>query len=267
MPHHDSSELGCRVGARFSNNSIDISVGIVESCLLYFPYTLTAFNHLTTQLGGILLDEMAVVLKGSIVALFLFWECHAFAVTASCGVTSFGVRDTVRSVGLMAKKRRKRKDDEGENSSDAEFNGDDLPDFDIEGEGGDIVITSTRTSSSGESEITDAMMGNRKQLGTINDLLSDRSLEAKFKFEEPDEPLPDLVELAKAKSSGVNVNYSAGGSKRDQQAARKAAAIAANKAEEEEEENFFSKLPFKFGKNESGEDMTAVQVRYTLHSR
>lgn len=216
-------------------------------------------QSLKTQLGGKLPDKMASLLKGSIVALFLFWECHTFAVPASCGVTSFGVQDTVSSLVLMVKKRRKRKDDEGENSSETEFNGNDLPDFDIEGEEGEVVRTSTRVSSTGESEITDAMMGNRKQLGTINDLLSDRSLEAKFKFEEPNEPLPDLVELAKAKSSGANVDYSAGGSKRDQQAARKAAAIAANK---EEEESFLSKLPFKFGKNENGEDMTAVQVRF-----
>jgi hypothetical protein len=114
----------------------------------------------------------------------------------------------------------------------------------------------------GEVEITDAMMGTpQQQLGTINDLLSDRSLEAKFQFEEPDEPLPDLVELAKTKSYGRGESNASEGSKRAQQAARKAAAMAAADIQEQEA-GIFSILKAKLSQDKDGEPLTPVKVGF-----
>lgn len=204
---------------------------------------------------------MAGLIKvGSIVTLLLFQDCNSFVFPKPpVSVNLFGTQKEVGSWVVTAKKRRKRRDG-GEDSSGFEFSGDELPDFDIGGEEGEEVEaqrTSTRTMSA-EGEISDAMMGAQKQLGTINDLLSDRSLESKFKFEEPEEPLPDLVELAKAKASAATAFPGTEVGKRAQQAARKAAAMAAS--EEEKEDGFLSKLIAKLGKDEDGKDLSPVKL-------
>jgi hypothetical protein len=92
---------------------------------------------------------------------------------------------------MAKKKRRKRKD--APSVSSAADAGDDLPDFDL---GDDEEAPVQRQAAiSDPDEITDAMMGSQKPLGSVKDLISDRSLESVFEFDEPDDPLPDLGEL------------------------------------------------------------------------
>jgi hypothetical protein len=207
---------------------------------------------------------MAGLIKTSIVAILLIRECHSFVVPLSQGVTAFRVQKSFDSSALMATKRRKRKETGSTNSAEFDPDGDELPDFYIPGEedvdDAEIARTSARMAAMGEVEITDAMMGTQQQLGTINDLLSDRSLEAKFQFEEPNEPLPDLVELAKSKSYGRGESNSPEGSKRAEQAARKAAAMAAEDIQEQEE-GILSILKAKLSKDKDGEALTPIKVR------
>jgi hypothetical protein len=97
----------------------------------------------------------------------------------------------------MAKKTRRRRKEEEPNtssySSTDNDDDDDLPDFDLgDGEQQD---TPTERRSTKLDEITSAMMGTEKPLTSVKDLITDRSLEKSFIFDEPEDPLPDLTEL------------------------------------------------------------------------
>ena len=60
-------------------------------------------------------------------------------------------------------------------------------------------------------------MGTEKPLGSVKDLIADRSLEKVFQFEEPENPLPDLADLTERQPIGK---------KKARQEARRAAAVA-----------------------------------------
>lgn len=140
----------------------------------------------------------------------------------------------------------------------------DLPDFDLaddaDGEGllngsssSSSTASSSKSISSNPDEITPAMMGTAIQsVGTIDDLLADRSLEQKFQFEgeENAADIPDFVELAARSSTtttpnGGNGEAGAMGKKKQRQAERRAMAIRAREAEEADSNgNPLTNLPF-----------------------
>jgi hypothetical protein len=200
---------------------------------------------------------------------------------------------------LPAKKRRRRRSDSDIGSdSDATAlprsspttsrGGDDLPDFDLDEDDPDAKAVKSSSMSSaaassssssapllGEGEISSAMMGSSDApTKSIRELLSDRSLESKLKFDDVTnddgdaEPLPDLVELQRQKKQQQQFSSSSlqstanvmsvddgegmGSRKKSRQAQRQAAAAA---RQQEEEENSFTnplaKIPFLL--NEKGE--------------
>jgi hypothetical protein len=164
------------------------------------------------------------------------------------------------------RKRRRRKPSPGEDTSDGSPDGaaafdlnnksGELPDFVMD----DEEPAPKKASSTNPDEITSAMMGdaNSKSVRTINELLSDRSLESKFDFDETEEgsKLPDLAVLPQTVGG---VPQSAETNKKK---ARKAAAIAANKEEEEKEESFLSKIPGIIGITDEKGKISGVKVRY-----
>lgn len=162
--------------------------------------------------------------------------CLAFqAVTPPSATTS--VRNTPL---LMAKKKRRRKRKESpssQDSSSSSVGGDDLPDFDIQDDDDDEPEVSMKAPTLRKpinpDEITENMMGTQKPLGSVKDLISDRSLESSFQFEEPDNPLPDLKDLVTPQP----------GKKKARQEARRAAAIA----QEEEESSIVDSVSDALG--------------------
>mmetsp|Transcript_7786 Transcript_7786/g.11175 ORF Transcript_7786/g.11175 Transcript_7786/m.11175 type:complete len:255 (+) Transcript_7786:210-974(+) len=152
----------------------------------------------------------------------LLLSCDAF-VTSSLGKAmvkpSFS-QVTALHMARPKKKRRRKKDSSstddnvGSESPEVEptaqsFSADgELPDFDFDdGSGSDTSSKSSPSASMStslnENKVTDAMMGSSKPMKSMKELLNDRSLESKFEFEEPDDPLPDLVDFrtGKAKES------------------------------------------------------------------
>jgi hypothetical protein len=158
--------------------------------------------------------------------------------------------NTATSTFLVAKrKRRRRKSSDDQDSNDLPdsevSNSGELPDFELDD--GEETPKAKKVNLKPDV-ITPAMMGssNRPER-SINDLLSDRALEASFEFDEPDDPsLPDLAAIAKPSEPTP-------GKKK----ARRAAAIAA-KEDEEEEVNIFANLPFV--SDEAG-NFSTVKVR------
>ena len=140
--------------------------------------------------------------------LSLLHACQAFLSTPpSSNVRSFTGRIPCTPLNLAKKKRRRRKDSSP----------DDLPDFDL-GDEDDAPPAPKKQLS--PDEITDAMMGtSNKPLRSVKELVSDRSLEKNFQFDDPDDPLPDLAELAQ-KSKSVPV-----GKKKARAEARRMAAM------------------------------------------
>lgn len=134
----------------------------------------------------------------------------------------FGVGSKVAPLNMARpKKKRRRRQKDGDDSNadsasssqdepemesfDLELDGNELPDFDFDDGEGEPTTSTTSTSSAKkikrtnlqENEITDAMMdsGSSKPVKSVKELLKDRSLEANFQFEEPDDPLPDLADF------------------------------------------------------------------------
>jgi hypothetical protein len=143
---------------------------------------------------------------------------------------------------MAKKKRRKRK--EAPSVPSAADVGDDLPDFDL-GDDEEAPVQRQRAISDPD-EITDAMMGSQKPLGSVKDLISDRSLESVFEFDEPDDPLPDLGEL---KTPAV-------GKKKARKEARRAAAVANKEEDDRLVDNIsdaLGSLPFLKSDRESSE--------------
>jgi hypothetical protein len=114
-----------------------------------------------------------------------------------------------------------------------------LPDFDLDdAEDEEAPVPPKRRIITNPDEITPAMMGNANApVGSIKDLIMDRSLESKFEFdaEETDDSLPDLLALSRERGDELV------GKKKARQAERRAAAIAAKEAEPESP---FANLPF-----------------------
>jgi hypothetical protein len=112
------------------------------------------------------------------------------------------------SVALPAKKRlRRRKDDDSDHDArrgiDSRQVGDGLPDFDL-----DSPEDEPQKKSSAQpvnlGEITPLMMGDaNKSVRSVQELISDRSLETKFVFEEKgdDTSIPDFAQLAQTSAS------------------------------------------------------------------
>ena len=153
------------------------------------------------------------------------------------------------SSALYAEKRRRRRRTTGsdgvvggESSPDgsettSSSSSSELPDFDLDDEE-DEKPKPKRRIITNPDEITPAMIGSANApVASIRDLLLDRSLEAKFEFdeEEVDDSLPDLIALSKARGDEL------GEKKTGRKAERRAAAIAAKQAEPEP---LFANLPF-----------------------
>lgn len=199
-----------------------------------------------------MMRSQAIFFVLSVIFLVAFDICHAFQVTSpSTTVRSVSRRaDTPLLHMAKKKRRRKRKDTPATpTSSSIPDSGDDLPDFDLgdESDGMDSAAPKKPRKPVDPDEITDVMMGTQKPLGSIKDLISDRSLEKSFQFDEPDDPLPDLGELKTPQPVGK---------KKARQEARRLAAIA----EEEQEGSIvdsvsdaLGSLPFLKSDRESSE--------------
>lgn len=166
----------------------------------------------------------------------------------------------VPSSALSAKKaRRKRKEPQpgSEDLPDFDLDADDgaLPDFDIEE---DEPVKPAKKSAKATTElnfdeITDNMMGDgSKTAASLGDLISDRSLEKTFVFDdvEVDDSIPDLVDFARPSNPSSPI---APGSKAERREQRRAAAIARLEAEKE------SKFDIPFITDEKGK-ISGVKV-------
>lgn len=165
---------------------------------------------------------------------------------------------------FAAKKRRRRRQDDASDTSaasdDSSVAEDRLPDFDLDSADSEKVdttksIASSSAISSDPNKVTSAMMGDPNMpVRSINELISDRSLESKFEFEEKsDDSIPDFIQLAQASSSSSSSSVDASGipigKKKQRQADRRASAMSAKEGEKEEE-SFLSNISFI--KNENG---------------
>jgi len=181
-------------------------------------------------------------------------------------------------VTLSAKKKRRRRrrkesDTSPEDQSEKSLSesillpvGDELPDFDL---GGEVEEASQRVRiSSNPDEITPAMMADGNAAArSLDELIMDRSLENKFKFDEPEDPnIPDFIQLGKESSSplpslndGTSMVLGGGGigKKKQRQAERIANAIRVKEEEKQVGSNILSKIPSFL--NEKGE-VSAVKV-------
>mmetsp|Transcript_3174 Transcript_3174/g.8589 ORF Transcript_3174/g.8589 Transcript_3174/m.8589 type:complete len:284 (+) Transcript_3174:95-946(+) len=183
----------------------------------------------------------------------------------------------IHSVSLSAKKRRRRRKNKDQSSPS---NGqqleslesspipqpgsgvaDELPDFDLDGGEAAAAVEKEiqKRKPINPSEITSNMMGSGATSSrSLDELISDRSLESKFEFEEKgDASIPDFVDLAKASSTvptfnpDTNLSTAGVGKKKQRQAERIARAVAAKEAEEPEESfmsRFFPQLLDEEGK-------------------
>lgn len=146
---------------------------------------------------------------------------------------------------LHAKKRRRRRREgdsgevggEQESTPSGSTSMSELPDFDLEDDEAKESKPKKKLITNPD-EVTPAMMGSADApVGSLKDLLTDRSLEARFEFdsEEEDTSLPDLLVMARERDDVP------GGKKKARQVERRAAAIA---SKESETENIFANLPF-----------------------
>lgn len=177
-------------------------------------------------------------------------------------VMTFGAPTCSRSTELFAKKKRRRRKEESETSGTGSSIGssDDFPGFDVDDDGSlpdfdlgdDEEATDSKSSKkSGTAkanfeEITDAMMGDASTpTRSLDDLISDRSLESKFEFDGEDEDIsiPDFTTIAKAGGAPSELEV---GKKKARQASRRAAAIDAKESAVEE------KLDIPFLQDEKG---------------
>jgi hypothetical protein len=178
---------------------------------------------------------------------------------------------TTSATELHAKKRRRRKA-----SSDNEETADDLPDFDLEDE--DSASSSkktgnappTITTSVDGQAITAAMMGSSSSPSnrSVRDLLSDRSLEDKLKFDDDEaiaaaEELPDLIQMGREarglKPETAATNTGGGGKKQARRVQRQAEAEA-RQAEEEDANPLITMLAdVSFLQNDEGK-VTGVKI-------
>ena len=207
---------------------------------------------------------------------------------------------------LHAKKRRKRKDaatgpstmddDDDQIESQAGMDGNnvvsnaatpsvpsDLPDFDLDEEAEEEALASrTADAASGISTaaasspvpssinfntVTDRMMGSSvSPKGSVEDLLSDRSLEKLVEEKVPDPSVPDLADYLKNRQGASDgfapLPPSGMGKKKARQAARQEAAIAKQKAEDDAKaRDILGRLTFL--QNEKGE-FSFVKVRFMM---
>jgi hypothetical protein len=144
---------------------------------------------------------------------------------------------------LYAEKRRRRRRDQGNDgfgggeTPSGTSSRNELPDFDLGDEEGEAPKPKRRVITNPD-EITPAMMGNANApVGSVRDLLMDRSLESKLEFDEVevDNSLPDLLALSRERGDQPV------GTKKARKAERRAAALAAKEAEPE---SIFANLPF-----------------------
>ena len=163
-----------------------------------------------------------LLFAGIILSLYLS-ASHAFQVTLpSCLISS-----TFRQLSplhMAKKKRRRRKEELTPSTSSGDYD-DDLPDFDLGDEEEEISRPTTWTNPN--DGITTAMMGTEKPLQSVKELITDRSLEKAFVFDEPENPLPDFAELKSGTLPAVS-------KKKARAQARKAAAV---KQEQESKES------------------------------
>lgn len=179
-----------------------------------------------------------------VIALFSLEFCLAFQVALPPTSVRRQRNALIPGLFMAKKKRRKRKEDPSATSG-ADV-GDDLPDFDL-GDDEEEAAPMQRRAATDPGEITDVMMGTQKPLGSVKDLISDRSLENAFEFDEPDDPLPDLGELK---------TPSAVGKKKTRQEARRAAAIVNEEEDDRLIDNVsdaLGSLPFLKSDRESSE--------------
>jgi hypothetical protein len=165
---------------------------------------------------------------------------------------------TISSVLHAKQQRRRRRDPNAAEGADSIANGNssgELPDFELDDdEEAESAAKKRKAISRNPDEITPAMMGSSNApVGSIRDLLVDRSLESKLKFEEEEEDssIPDLIAMSRsAQQDGAQT-----GTKKARQADRRAAAIEAKDADEK---SFFTNLPFV--SDEKG-NFSTVKVR------
>jgi hypothetical protein len=170
-----------------------------------------------------------------------------------------------RSSALSAQRKRRRKkgtsssspEDTDSTSSDED---DELPDFDFADDPAESTSTPVKkkpessggVTALGETKISANMMGStNRPVRSFQELISDRALEKRFEFAEPEgEILPDLVDFSRGASSTPTTSVS---KKQTRQDARRAAAMAAEKEREKEEESGFDLLSMLPGiRDESG---------------
>lgn len=151
----------------------------------------------------------------------LLLDCHGFLLPHT----------THRYPALNArpKKRRRRRKESSQSPQPVDS---DLPEFDLDDQAEEPNKNMASAPLGDPNEISINMMGgNSSPTKSVDQLIADRSLEAKLEFEaSSDDSLPDLLAVK---------NQEPGKKKRRQQE-RIAQAQA---AKEEEEENFLSKIP------------------------
>ena len=172
---------------------------------------------------------------------------------------------------LHAKKKRRRKQqaDSSPKNSSVSPDSKELPDFDLNDsvdDSNEFAQTASNNKSSSppskkasssvaasatSTEVTANMMGSsEKPVRSVKELLSDRSLEQKFEFDDvatsSDQDVPDLLQKMARSSSGTGSSSvpEPSGSKRARQEARRSAAQARDQKDAQEQENPFAKIPF-----------------------
>lgn len=184
---------------------------------------------------------------------------EAFTLSPSRGLSVSSIAPSVPSSALSAKKKRKkRKQPKPESSSqdlpDFDLDSTDgaLPDFDLGGGEEPVKVATKKTTELSFDEISDNMMGDAAApTASLEDLISDRSLESNFVFDatEEDKSIPNFVDFARSSDP----EPPAPGSKAERREQRKAAAIARIEAEQQ------SKLDIPFITDENGE-ISAIKV-------
>jgi hypothetical protein len=165
--------------------------------------------------------------------------------------------DRVQSFQLNVRNRRRRNDDSSISPDDGESDTrDELPDFDIVDDSIadssiDIKSVIMKKSASSEGVIKiNKLISNRKPAGTLNDLIADRSLESKFKFDEVNDSigLPDLAPIEGTRTPATvdrssQVTPTKNKRERQEEARRKAALAAEKEREEKEKFDLIDTLP------------------------
>lgn len=178
----------------------------------------------------------------------------AFLVPRHVGALQSSHVASSRVVVLEAKRKRRRKASPQTKDAAPESD-DDLPDFDLDdGES----PKPKKASALNTDEISANMMGSADSPSrSLDELLSDRSLESKFEFDESDvdADIPDLAKIAQTQQPPVALSASEAGepgrmTKSARNEARREAARARD-ATEGEGESILEKVPYF--KNEKGE--------------